>query len=1487
MCMAPRWSAIEVKTNGKKAERSEFSKLRNHRFAMEWKLALCCLLMTITKSDATNDLPVTNVGRIFSFLVPGNGVSQGDGPLLSITAPTTSEEVPTHVRVVVPRAEFSTSVSITPGTTGAVQLPPTAVGRDTGPQQGTVRLEANSPVTIQVMVHVHTGSSSSEAFLALPLESLGMEYIASSTTTSIQLNANDQSRAMLTITGVCDGTSVSIKAAQPVTYQGVVYKMRRTLRVMLDNGESVQIEATGQITGTRITSDKPIAVLLATTCPAEADDEHCFYSVEQLSPVYALGKQFLVAQLVTGRDSDVVDEVLVLGTRAGTTVEIPGHGMSRRLGRGEQWRLPTVHTDAPLFLEADRPVQVTLYSTALDGIGCSPQQQSCNSRFKTMTVVPPLEQFTNRADFTAWSTEEITSGAVKAEFQNFVTILANFACDDLAPGLVSTSGSSANTTWVKEAVPNKVGTCVLRTEVQPGTLRIDAELLGSSEVQFAVLLYGATDLLAYSLPVTTGGNHLRYISREIERHECTMESYDPCKENPCQHSGNCITDGNGYRCSCISPYYEGTHCETEVDLCSLEVPLCFNGGTCTKDQGCLCPLGWAGRYCERDINSKAASSTGREFVFTFMEHSTPRRSPSILVSTSGNSNTFVNVSIPVGGFMETFSIPPNQVKMIELPTEALSIGSRRQYSGVLVNASQDINLIGFHNSITPGDGFLALPVHALGTQHYVIAARQRKKRPAEKSQLAIVAANDDTNVYIRIHVPVTFEGRLYAAYSSIITNLQRLEVAQLQSQYDLTKAEVSSDGPVAVLSGSTCGYTMYEQTDRKSCSFMVEQLPPTQSWGKRFLVSPFLGNTNGETTIRIIGGPKQTIFTAGRTHPGYLYDGSMEERYITQPTYIIATKPVLVVAFSVQATSDCSGKTSDCQIVSVPTMSVVPSLNQFTSSAVFTTPSAVNTYSIRYKNYVSIISSDCSDIRLSQPSEVTGEKTNWDTIVNIPTTDLCMVGKEIDPGQYRVGAESGEVIFSSKLYGFNNYGSAYGFPLALGGHSAEGFVKLSSGTAGKEFILTFISGGNYWPTEGPRLLITGSTQAAKTEVTVTGTGLERALTLGPYETQVVDIPPTLIAVNGHEPYPDTAIHVRSSHDIMVYGMNDAYGTDEGYGTLSDGFQALPVSVLGREYFVVTSWPTYQHYPTRFMQYVIIGIHDGTRVDINLRAAVWFDGVVVYGGAMKTITLNRLQVAYFKSYNDHTGTHVISTKPVAVISGTDCGFAPRYSNDGPLDYPCDHQVEFLTPAERWGHTFLLATLQGYKGGDIFVKTQGLHPYSSVKLGSGGNTQMFNTPFTFNVGHRGYVNQTVARSSMPLSVSAFTIYQPLLNCINENGSCHGHSRPVLFTIPPVENFQKRVIFPSYRVRGAEDMASYADIYTNCSEADFVLVNGARQRWDYPLEEIGETGYCVLRLQLATDETATSYVVESSLETGKLGVITYGFSTQSGYAFPGGFA
>ena len=71
---------------------------------------------------------------------------------------------------------------------------------------------------------------------------------------------------------------------------------------------------------------------------------------------------------------------------------------------------------------------------------------------------------------------------------------------------------------------------------------------------------------------------------------------------------------------------------------------------------------------------------------------------------------------------------------------------------------------------------------------------------------------------------------------------------QLQSSGDLTGAWINASKPVTVLAGS-----MYSSVGvGKLPGYLVEQLPPTNTWGKTFYMSTLVTRTSGDV-IRLVG----------------------------------------------------------------------------------------------------------------------------------------------------------------------------------------------------------------------------------------------------------------------------------------------------------------------------------------------------------------------------------------------------------------------------------------------------------------------------------------------------------------------------------------------------------------------------------------------------------------------------------------------------------
>ena len=107
--------------------------------------------------------------------------------------------------------------------------------------------------------------------------------------------------------------------------------------------------------------------------------------------------------------------------------------------------------------------------------------------------------------------------------------------------------------------------------------------------------------------------------------------------------------------------------------------------------------------------------------------------------------------------------------------------------------------------------------------------------------------------------------------------------------------------------------------------------------------------------------------------------------------------------------------------------------------------------------------------------------------------------------------------------------------------------------------------------------------------------------------------------------------------------------------------------------------------------LLVGNHNGTSIIITPTQTVTLPEdaqsnstqVMVTAGTSHTVTLDRFQTLGFSSLLDLTGTKIVSSRPLAVISGHQCGQIPIDVNF------CEPLYVHLPPTFNWGTHFLLA------------------------------------------------------------------------------------------------------------------------------------------------------------------------------------------------------
>ncbi|TAL67606.1 MAG: T9SS type A sorting domain-containing protein [Bacteroidetes bacterium] len=253
---------------------------------------------------------------------------------------------------------------------------------------------------------------------------------------------------------------------------------------------------------------------------------------------------------------------------------------------------------------------------------------------------------------------------------------------------------------------------------------------------------------------------------------------------------------------------------------------------------------------------------------------------------------------------------------------------------------------------------------------------------------------------------------------------------------------------------------------------------------------------------------------------------------------------------------------------------------------------------------------------------------------------------------------------------------------------------------GTDFWLTFHPNYQAAQSSNSIRIYVSSLVETSVKIEVPGRGYQAQSNTIPYNTIQFDIPITIgqpfsggmsTAPPIEQVYGGAGIHVTSADPVVVYGLARGSGS-------SDGYMAIPISTWGREY-IVASWADGANNETEYRpSYVsIIAAYDNTRVSFILggNSSTQTKGGMK-PGEMKQFTLYTGDVVVFPSMGknaDLSGSKIIATKPVAVVTGNRCAAIPETENN------CDYLIEQELPMQVWGKEFHVAPINKRKKNPI--------------------------------------------------------------------------------------------------------------------------------------------------------------------------------------------
>ncbi|XP_019620166.1 PREDICTED: IgGFc-binding protein-like [Branchiostoma belcheri] len=406
---------------------------------------------------------------------------------------------------------------------------------------------------------------------------------------------------------------------------------------------------------------------------------------------------------------------------------------------------------------------------------------------------------------------------------------------------------------------------------------------------------------------------------------------------------------------------------------------------------------------------------------------------------------------------------------------------------------------------------------------------------------------------------------------------------------------------------------------------------------------------------------------------------------------------------------------------------------------------------------------------------------------------------------------------------------------------------------GTEFILTFTENMQRDLNE-PRLLVAGTTQTPATVyVDVLGVGFTTTFSIRFGEVQTVNLPRTAVELRGSASQ-STGILVTATEEIVVYGVFAEQAS-------SDAYLALPTDVLGTEYFVSCYTPS-SNQPSQFG---IVGVSDGTTVNIVPTQDVTFGGTAYTAGQTITVTLDRLRTLQVQSAADLTGSKITSDKNVAVLSGNLFVVVGNgQTGTG------DHIVEMIPPVDTWGKEFVTVPLTKRTAGDKFRV-----------VAARDNTQVDVTGQNPRTLDAGQVWEFGAGSDEYLHV--VTTEPVLLMQYSKTGDADGTATdPFMLMIPPLQQFAADYTFATTPlISQPASLTHHMNIVIRDSEKAGLRLNG--NPLDASVTWMAIPGTTLSGTRIDIPDGTHTLVHTSPIVT--FGISVYGFTSPESYGYPGG--
>lgn len=299
----------------------------------------------------------------------------------------------TTVTVTLNKAAYQKSYLVGEGGFVSVKTPIGAEIIGNKKSDNTLLIQADNDISVALM---YRKPYSVATMTLYPVQELGSDYYV---LTPSGTRETGYLKEFAVIAGQ-NRTTVDIHLKGSVLLRRQLYEAGSKLTVSLEPFQAIQLQSSDDLSGTRIQSSEPVAVLSGHACVQQ--NSYCDHVVEQLLPVSGWGNTFIVPALFFQTNFDIAYVIAAKNTLIRYQLGFVRESRYLEAGQVNQFE---IHFPNELYISADAGIQVLFFFTGVL------KDNKASDPF--LINIPAITSYGRSYHF-----EELT------EFKNSVTIIA-------------------------------------------------------------------------------------------------------------------------------------------------------------------------------------------------------------------------------------------------------------------------------------------------------------------------------------------------------------------------------------------------------------------------------------------------------------------------------------------------------------------------------------------------------------------------------------------------------------------------------------------------------------------------------------------------------------------------------------------------------------------------------------------------------------------------------------------------------------------------------------------------------------------------------------------------------------------------------------------------------------------------------------------------------------------------------------------------------